>query len=62
MRPIFLQLYFKRDNNKPRFLLWKVFEVQDLFLYIAQYNGLQGAVAQYAADQTSKTKANPFSL
>ena len=30
--------------------------------YIAPCNGLQSAVAQYAADQTRKTRANPFSF
>ncbi len=39
-----------------------LFEVRDLFLYIAPCNGLQGAVAQYAANQTRNTGANPFSF
>ena len=37
------------------------FEKWDLLLNIAPCNGLQGAVAHYAANQTRNTGANPFS-
>ena len=33
-----------------------------IYSFIAPCNGLQGAVAQYAANQTRNTRANPYSL
>ena len=34
----------------------------DTYSFIAPCNGLQDAVAQYAAEQTRDTGANPFSF
>ncbi len=44
----------------PARYLGATFEVWDLLFYIAPCNGLQGAVGQYATNQTRNTGANPL--